>query len=190
MIQRQISRAIAITLLSLINLAALAPIAQSQEKQASQPPPELNQLQYFQGTWRCDGKPIDPSSSLPPIELSWNVKRDLDNFWYIGQAEQKRSPVNPNPIKSREFLGYDAASKNFIRLIVASGGDLLNFRSPGWQARTLIWEGTLVTRGQKIPLRETITQKNENEFSATYYDFSQAEGQWKPQSEEICKKLR
>ena len=72
----------------------------------SQPPAELNRLKYFEGTWRCQ-QPADNSD--PSGEFTWNVEKGLNDFWYLGNAEQ---PVSDGqPINSREFLGYNTASE-------------------------------------------------------------------------------
>ena len=95
---------LAITL-STINYGAMA---QPEVLEQSQPPPELSRLEYFEGTWRCQ-QPAAPAS--PSGIFTWTVKRDLNNFWYLGNAEETQSPNGGKPINSQEFLGYNAASQ-------------------------------------------------------------------------------
>lgn len=160
--------------------------ASTQSPQPPKPVPELDQLTFFAGTWRCFVKPTDQS---PEIELTWNVQPNLNNFWYTATAEVKQLESNSNPLKvQEEVLGYDTAAQKLLRLFVTNEGNLVNLGSSGWEAEKLIWEGTVITNGQKIPLREKITRKTATEFVATWA-ISQVEGQWTPISSETCKKL-
>lgn len=67
----------------------------------SQPAAELEPLQYFEGIWRCQ-QPAAPAS--PSGIFVWKVRRDLNDFWYVGNAEETLSPNDGEPINSREFL--------------------------------------------------------------------------------------
>lgn len=101
----------------------------------------------------------------------------------------KQSQLNSKPLKvQEEFLGYDTAAKKLLRLFVTNEGNLVNLSSSGWETEKLIWEGTVITKGQKIPLREQITRKTATEFAATWA-ISKTKGKWTPVSEETCKKL-
>ncbi|MDJ0635940.1 MAG: hypothetical protein QNJ34_22330 [Xenococcaceae cyanobacterium MO_188.B29] len=69
--------------------------ARSQNVQQSQPPSELNRLKYFEGTWRYQ----QPAAPASPVGIfTWTVKRDLNDFWYVGNAEEIQSPDAGNPI--------------------------------------------------------------------------------------------
>lgn len=158
----------------------------AQSPQSPKPVPELNQLSFFVGTWRCFVNPTDQS---PEIELTWNVQPDLNNFWYAATAFVKQRESNSNPLKvQEEVLGYDSAAKKLLRHFVTNEGNLVNLASSGWEAEKLIWEGTVITNGQKIALREQITRKTATEFAATWA-ISKTKGKWTPVSEETCKKL-
>lgn len=161
-------------------------MASTQSPQSPKPVSELDQLTFFVGAWRCFVNPTDQS---PEIELTWNVQSNLNNFWYTATAEVKQSQLNSKPLKvQEEFLGYDTAAKKLLRLFVTNEGNLVNLSSSGWETEKLIWEGTVITKGQKIPLREQITRKTTTEFAATWA-ISKTKGKWTPVSEETCKKL-
>lgn len=148
-------------------------------------PEELNRLQYFEGTWRCQ----QPAASTSPSgAFTWTVKQDLNDFWYLGNAEQIQFPEEGNPINSREFLGYDTASEKLIRSVVVGNGNFFNLTASDWQDGKLIWQGTVVDKGQSIPLREEIIQNSPNKFTATYF-ISDEEGNWKPVVDETCDRL-
>lgn len=155
-------------------------IAQSQtEEEPLQTPQELEQLEFFQGTWRVE-ETVAGSSSPPKISKS-KIKQDLNNFWYIGSNKEIRSQSNPNPkINGRVFLGYNTSSQRFIRLTVLDNGDYINMTSTGWEGNQLVWEGTLVRMGQSIPLRQTITKESESNFVSTYSILNENNGEWEP----------
>ncbi len=148
--------------------------------------PELEQLSYFQGTWRCE-QPGE-SSSAEPVALIWTVKRDLNNFWYVGYGNEMTSATNRNPVNSREFLGYDANANRFVRLVVVGNGNSLNLSSPGWQGKRFVWDGTLIQRGESIPIREVITKEGNQQFVAIYFVRNKANNDWKPVINEVCER--
>ena len=100
-----------------ISTISYSAVAQPKESKISQPPPELSFLGYFEGTWRCQ----QPAASDSPSGIfTWTVRRDLNGFWYLGNAEAIKSPNEGKLINSREFLGYDAASQKLVRSVVVS----------------------------------------------------------------------
>ena len=163
---------------STINYRAMA----QAESELSQPPPELSRLEYFQGTWRCQ-QPAKPET--PASMFTWTVRRDLNGFWYMGNAEETQSPTNSQPINSQEFLGYNTASKKLVRSVVVGNGNSFNLTALNWQDNKLIWSGTVVDKGQSTPLREEIIKDSPDKFTATYF-IPDEEGNWKPVVNETC----
>lgn len=168
-----------IVTLSTINYPA---IAQTEDAIQSQPPAELNRLEYFQGTWRCR-QPALPAS--PSGAFTWTVSKALNGFWYIGKAEETQTPDDGQPVNSREFLGYNTASKKLVRSVVVGNGNSFNLTATNWQDKKLIWSGTVIDNGQAIPLREEIIQDSPDRFTATYF-IADEEGNWKPVVDETC----
>lgn len=178
---------VAIALTFTADLGVLSQVAEEkQSSQSFQLPLELDQLAYFQGSWRCE-QPAKASSS-EPIVLAWQVERDLNDFWYVGHAEEMASESNPEPVNSQEFLGYDAVSRRFVRLAVVGNGQLLNLTSLGWQDEQFVWEGTVTTKDQLISLREIVTRENEDKFAATYFVLDAASDEWQPVINETCER--
>ncbi|MGK7950599.1 MAG: hypothetical protein AB4368_17915 [Xenococcaceae cyanobacterium] len=184
-------KAMSLSLLSVISLAITLSIthginqARSQDSEQSQPPSELTRLEYFEGTWRCQ-QPAAPASPLGVF--TWTVQKDLNGFWYLGNAEETQSPDEGKPINSREFLGYNTASKKLVRSAIVGNGNSFNLTASDWQDGKLIWSGTVVDRGQSIPLREEIIQNSPNRFTATYF-IADEEGNWKPVVDETCDRI-
>ncbi len=147
---------------------------------------ELDEIAYFEGTWRCEQPPSLLSSES--TALNWQVERDLNGSWYVGYAEEVATATNPEPVNSREFLGYDAIAEHFIRVSAVSNGNLLNLTSSGWQGEQLIWEGTVTTRSELISLRQMITRENENTFTATYFVLNAVSNEWQAVISETCER--
>ncbi len=159
---------------------------QIKESKPRQPSPELSVLEYFEGTWRCQ-QPAAPAS--PNGVFTWIVKKDLNGFWYLGNAEETKSPDDSEPINSREFLGYDAASEKLVRSVVVGNGNFLNLTASSWQDGKLIWSGKVIDNGKSILLREEIIQNSPERFTATYF-IPDENGNWKPVVNETCDRLR
>jgi hypothetical protein len=165
-----------------ISLTAFSPTSLAQSFSR---PPELEQLVYFQGVWRCEQPTADTSES---VALTWKVERDLNGFWFIGYAEEIPSATNSQPVSSRDFLGYDTAAKLFVRSVVVSNGNSLNLTSPSWQNNQFVWQGSVVRTGRSMPIREVITKESANRFAAIYFVLNDAKEGWQPVVNEICRR--
>ena len=146
----------------------------------AQPAPELDRLKYFEGVWTCQ-QPAAPAK--PAGIFSWTVKQDLNQFWYLGNAEEIKS-ANDELVNSREFMGYNAASKKLTRSVVVSNGNSYNLTADNWQNDKLVWSGTLIRKGQATPLREEIIKDSSDKFTATY--FVPGKNGWTPVVNETC----
>ena len=148
----------------------------------AQPAPELDRLEYFEGIWKCQ----QPAASTSPTGVfTWTVERDLNQFWYLGNALQVESAKDASPINSREFMGYDAAAKQLTRSVVVGNGNSYTLTASDWQDDKLIWSGTIVRMEQATPLREEIVKDSPEKFTATYF-IPDENGEWTPVVDETC----
>lgn len=164
------------TVLSLFIIVANSAIVRAE----SQPPAELDRLDYFEGNWRCQ----QPAESEPASGVfTWNVTRDLNDFWYLANAVQ---PVpDGRPINSQEFLGYNTASNKLVRSVVVGNGNSYNMTADDWSDDKLIWSGEITMQGVSQPLRqEIVVRDSPNKFTATYF-VREAET-WQPVVNETC----
>ncbi|MBD2074602.1 DUF1579 family protein [Phormidium sp. FACHB-592] len=165
-----------------VSLTALSPTSLAQSFSL---PPELEQLVYFQGVWRCEQPTAGTAES---VALTWKVERALNGFWFIGYAEEMPSATKAQPISSRDFLGYDTAAKRFVRSVVVGNGNALNLTSSGWQNNQFVWQGSVVRTGRAMPIREVITKESANRFTAIYFVLHAAKEGWQPVVNEICRR--
>lgn len=195
MTRRWMWSAIAISLLLPTALIVHAKSADDQDKPAvstyavtlPRPNRDLDQLKYFQGTWRCVGQPS--ASGNRAVELSWTVEPDLEAFWYIARVKQQQPRAKALALETREFLGYNMADNRFVRIIASSQGELLDLSSPGWRADELVWEGTVSTKGRKLSIRETIKRISDQAFAATWWQQNIKSKQWDVIGQEACQKV-
>jgi hypothetical protein len=141
--------------------AASAPAAA-----APKPAAELDQVKFFEGSWRCDGKaPAGPAGPEHGYKSTFKVKKDLDGFWYSADYEQKKAKDNPMPIKARGYMGYDAGSRKFIFGGFDNAGGMVTETSLGWEGDKFVSSGEGTAMGQRIGFRETFVKKGDRELT-------------------------
>lgn len=167
-----------------LTLAAIpAHTAEPPTTAAPKPDPQLEQLQYFQGKWSCAVAPVKAPANSPAELFTWEIKRTLNNFWFLGQASTKQ-----NVAITHDTLGYNTLTKRFGRTILTGDGQFINLLSEGWVSDKWIWEGSVVRGTQRNGLRETIVKKGDRAFDATYEQADLAKKDWQPVLKETCKK--
>jgi hypothetical protein len=131
------------------------------------PAPELRELAPLEGAWRCEGtSPAGPFGPEQSYKATLRVKKDLGDFWYALEYEQKKTKQYKEPMSARGFLGYDTAAKAFVRIATDSLGGWASASSKGWQDGKLVFSGELAAMGQRIPFRQTYTKKGDREIVA------------------------
>jgi hypothetical protein len=150
---------------------AAAPAAPPPATPAPTPPkpaPELEQnMKYFDGNWRCEGKaPAGPMGPEHAYKSTFKMKKDLDGFFYAAEYEQKKSKDNPTPVHAKGFITWESASKKLLFLGIDNAGGSVTETSPGWEGDKLVAAGEGMAMGQKIGFRETYTKKTEKEMTS------------------------
>jgi hypothetical protein len=131
------------------------------------PAPELAALAPLEGSWRCEGTtPAGPFGPEQSYKATLKVKKDLGDFWYSVDYEQKKTKHGPPPVKMRGFIGYDTAAKRFVTTSADSMGGWATVTAAGWQAGKLLFTGEMSAMGQRIQFRETYTKKSDREIVA------------------------
>jgi hypothetical protein len=163
--------------------AAAAPATSAVPK----PAPELDQMKILEGNWRCDGRA--PASAAGPehaYKSSWKFKRDLDNFWWAAEYQQKQGKAHPSPMKARGYLTWDANTKSFVLVGMDNLGGTSTETTAGWAGDVFTLAGDASVGGKKIPYREIITKKGNREF--TWRGEVKMDGDWVTLGEDRCKK--
>ncbi|PSB25577.1 hypothetical protein [Stenomitos frigidus] len=147
------------------------------------PDPQLEQLQYFQGKWLCVVKPVGAPANRPAEPFTWEIKRELNNFWFLGQVSTKQ-----NIAITHDTLGYNTLTKRFGRTILTGDGQFINLLSEGWSDDKWVWEGSVVRGTQRNGLRQTIVKTGDRAFEAAYEQADLVKKDWQPVLKETCRK--
>jgi hypothetical protein len=151
-------------------------------------PPELAQLDFFQGTWSCTGKAF-ASPMGPEHATSANVHgvKTVGDMWIHISYDENKTAANPVPYHVGVYMGYDAGKKNFVENCVDNFGGYCTQSSSGWNGDTMIFEGTANGSGQALGVRDTFVKKSANELTHTG-DMQGDDKKWTKTDEETCHK--
>jgi hypothetical protein len=152
------------------------------------PAPEMKQLDFFMGTWKCDGKmnAVPGIGAEHAMKSTATGKSDLDGFWVSVRVEEKKTKDSPLPIKGNFNMTYDAAAKKFEGLWNDNFGGWGHATSPGWEGDKIAFTGDMFMMGQKMGSRDSFTKKGDKEMVHT--GEMQQGGKWTQIMEETCKK--
>jgi hypothetical protein len=150
------------------------------------PAPELDQLKWMEGTWRCDGKgPAGPMGPEHNYKSTMKIKRDLDGFWITTEYEQKKSKENPMAIKARGFMGYDPVAKKLVSVGVDNVGGVLQ-QTGTFEGDKLSTMGEGNMGGQKIGFKELITKTGDK--TLTWHGELKMGKDWMVVGDDSCKR--
>src|SRR5712691_8171411 len=115
------------------------------------PAPELAQLDYFLGTWRCDGTaPVTPMGPARKTRTTVSIGPDLGGFWYSGTVREDKTTDNAHPVYGIFHETYDAAKKQFLLLWADNYGGWATETTRGWDGEKIVWEGEGTLGGQTL----------------------------------------
>jgi hypothetical protein len=144
-------------------------------------------MKILEGSWRCDGRaPASASGPEHAYKSRWKFKRDLDNFWWAAEYQQRKAKANPVPLKARGYLTWDPNTKSFVLVGVDNMGGSSTQSTPGWTGDVFTLAGDTNVGGKKIPYREVITKKGTKEF--TWRGEMKMGGDWVTLGEDRCRK--
>ena len=174
-----------------LSLLALPAMAQEAGKAKTAPPPppkpapQLEQLKFFLGNWKCAGKQLATPMFGPehPITGSASAKLESDGFWQQFTYEEKKTPQHPG-FKLVGLWGWDLGGKRFIRAAGSSNGAWDSATSVGFNADKMVWTGDLSGPTGRMPFRQTFTKKGEKEWSFRLE--LNLQGNWVPLTEVTC----
>lgn len=152
------------------------------------PAPELKQLAFFDGDWKCTGKadasPLGPEHAT---QATVKVRNDLGGFWHAGRYEEKKTAVNPQPMSFGFVWGYDPTAKAWTLDGFDAFGNRSQEKSAGWQNGMLVFEGTSSSPGAPASaVRDTFTKKSGSVLE--HSSEMQVEGKWVRLDMETCRR--
>ncbi len=122
----------------------------------------LAPLEFFLGSWQIDGEMEDPSGKPVKFTATYTIKADLGGAWLVGSAVVMGNSV-------RDFWGYDAASRDFVRIQFQSDGMRGEVHSPGWEGNSMIWSGEATgADGKRMKIRTHQLRLGPDRFRVTW----------------------
>jgi hypothetical protein len=158
---------------------------------APKPAPEMAQLGWLVGSWKCDGKApagaLGPGTPAYDYKSKMTLKKDLKDFVISAEYEQVKNKVNPFGYRGKGFMSYDGMAKKFVVVGVDSGGN--------WYSETaekdgdkLVSEGQGLMGGTKTVIRETFTKVGDKGLSWRGEIKPAGAKDWQTVGEDNCKK--
>jgi len=166
--------------------AAKAPAAPAMP--ALKPAPELDQLKFLMGRWRCDGKQFGSPLFGPEhaFKATAENKPAVDNFWDQYTYEEKKSKDH-HGVKVTGFWGWDQGAKKLVRVGASNAGDWDVGSAPGLEGDKIVWTGDFSGSAGRMGYRHTFTKKSDKEWSHTL-EIKDPSGKFVPVSEVDCKR--
>jgi len=152
------------------------------------PAPQMEQLKFFNGKWRCDGKQLATSLFGPehPITGSAEAKMESDSFWQSFTYQEKKTKVHPG-LEVHGMWGWDDFGKRFVRAAADSRGGWDTGTAMGLADGKMAWGGDIAGPLGKIAYRQTFTKKSEKEWTQVL-ELRGPDGKWATLEEVTCKK--
>ena len=146
------------------------------------PPPRLapgvEKAAWFAGTWQGRSR----AASGKETTLHWAVTPSLGGTWLEGRARAVELGL-----EARDFIG--PAGTGYIRVYLDSQGTRVAMLSPGWEGKTLRWEGAIhAPDGTDIKVREAVDRVDDDTLHAVWEIWN--EGAWAPMSEETLHRVK
>lgn len=167
--------------------AAAAPAA-PMAMPAPKPAPELDQLKFLMGKWRCDGKQFANPMFGPEhaFKATAENKADVDGFWNQFTYEEKKSKEH-HGFKVHGLWGWDQGGKHLVRTGVTNMGDIDMATSPGLEGDKIVWTGDFSGPMGRMAFRHTFTKKSDKEWGHLL-EIKDPTGKFAPSEEVSCKR--
>lgn len=174
-----------VTLAAAIAMAAASAWAHAQQ-QMPKPSPEMSKLDFFEGTWSCEGT-MQPGPGAPAAKMTSTVEieDDLGGFWQAGTV--RGTMANMPPFEGRLNVTYDPGAKQFMMLWVDNMGGWAQATASGWQGDKFVYQGETHMPGQK-PMQSRDTFGRAGAGTMTHTSEIQMDGKWTRVGEETCRK--
>ncbi|MCK6683093.1 MAG: DUF1579 domain-containing protein [Thermoanaerobaculia bacterium] len=175
-------------LVLVLSLGRVAVAGEEKKADPLQPPAELAQLAFFEGTWACKGKTFaTPMGPEHATEATVKGAKGVGGRWFHMTYDEKKTAANPNPVHAGMYMGFDAAQKVFVMGCVDSYGGYCTQSSKGWNGDTLVFEGVSNGMGEKTSIRDTFVRKGASQVTHVG-EIQGPDGKWVKIDEETCKK--
>jgi len=157
-----------------------------EHRESAKPPPELEALDYFVGSWSYTGH-IEAGPDGPERDTTGTMicRWELGKF-HLGVAEDDElTRAQPRRRQSRSFWSYDASAKLYTCAAFYFGGGRFIGSSAGWRRDLLRFSGALTVGGDRFEMQQLFTSRNDSELSIRV-DVAGPDGHLTKRLEQTC----
>jgi uncharacterized protein DUF1579 len=158
----------------------------AEPKDDAKPPPELAALDYFVGTWSCDGL-LEATADGPARKIKGSMicRWELGKFYLSIAEDGEQTLAFPRRRQSRAYWGYDSVAKVYTCAVFFYGGGRIIGTSPGWHGDTLTFAGAMVTGGAQVPMRHSLIRRSDEDL-VVRVEVVEPDGSLTKRLEETC----
>ena len=155
---------------------------------ALKPAPELDQLKFLRGRWRCDGKQF-ATPLFGPEHIFTAIgegKPLVDGFWDQFTYEERRTKDH-HGMKVQGQWGWDQGSKHLVRAAGTNAGDWDFGTSPGLEGDKIVWTGEFSGPMGRMSYRHVFIKKSDREWTHAL-ELKDPAGKFTPINDVSCKR--
>jgi len=154
---------------------------------ALKPAPELDQLKFLRGRWRCDGKQFatplfGPEHTFTAIAEG---KPLVDGFWDQYTYEERKTKDH-HGLKVQGQWGWDQGAKHLVRVAATNAGDWDSGTAPGLEGDKIVWTGEFSGPLGRNAYRHVFIKKSDREWTHAL-ELKDPTGKFTPINEVSCK---
>lgn len=137
----------------------------------------LESLDYFQGTWECQGHFLASHKPIKSIErFTWILANH--------RLEMRHHDMPPHHFDALEIWGYNNSTGRYAASIFDNHGGHRRYSSSGWDGATWIWQN--VTKAGHTD-RFVFERMGDSGYRVTYAS-RDADGAWQPKDTLNCER--
>jgi hypothetical protein len=149
------------------------------------PAPELANIDWLAGNWKCDSKMKDMTGADVTTKSTVKNKWDLDKHWMSSAFESKKTKTMPG-MKGTGFMGWDSSQKKYFMGGVDNWGGMMAGTSSGPTNDAWVFDGNMSMMGMSAKTRMTFTKTGDKTMT-TKMEMQQGKD-WMVMGEDTCKK--
>jgi len=164
--------------------------SKGEHRESVKPPPELEALDYFVGSWSYTGHleagPDGPARDTKGMMI---CRWELGKF-HLGVAEDDELTLaQPRRRQSRAFWSYDASAKLYTCAAFYFGGGRFIGSSTGWRRDQLKFSGELIIATERFAMEQLLNARNDTELLIRV-DVAGPDGELARRLEQTCVRER
>lgn len=172
-------------LVAVVAVLAAGATIQAAPEESMKPAAEMANLEWFNGSWTCDGTttagPMGPGGKVTSTVKS---HKDLGGFWQSGMV-RSTAGANKPAMEGMFHMTYDGGAKEYVMLWVDNMGGYAKETSSGWDGDKMVFTGSSAMGGKQMPTRDTFVKSGKTSMKHDWE--GQMDGStWAAMGSETC----